>query len=1561
MNLNLHSSTLLTEFAREKSNELESLFSKVVSKMTPGVYDNTGTGSLCAAPITEATNKIDSQIDQHSSGMTNNAQEEAIGRTSVNVIKHLSTIVNQKNLNYKKYKNTELQKLWMPDSTSIECYECSVKFSTFKRKHHCRLCGQIFCTKCCNQVVPGKIINCTDDLKVCTYCSKVVLMYLNSSNTAEDLKSDLKAFQEDLSNKLLPIQMVQNDESGRLTNKKEITVGYREERIVSNQINILSSADRKAILQQSNSLRTLFEEMVDFLPNQNHGFELIAFLVTAQKTSNNRQAMAILGAMIEAGYLLPLDVASTNSESFVDFNENDKNEVALFDDNAVYVFAPNKEATASSAEITEVAETDVIGQTAEDRLLQPETKENTQKEITYNDQEKCFIFSTGATVLLEAFCQHEDSLVNQLLHLNNLDVSWSKILIPIAARVANTMNPHTLADSMDIRHNVCFKKLPGGDRKECAILEGVCFTKNVVHRQMLARINNPKVLLLECSIAFQRVESKFVSFDTLMLQEKDYLKKKVSKILTWGANIVLVHKNVAGIAQEMLRSNGITLITDVKLSTLERIARCLDCDLLTSIDSNVGQPKLGTCDNFDIQRYNTDEGSLKTLLCLKTLNNSRGCCILLRGGSRRELVILKKILAFLIFTRYNWRMEMAFLCDEYAVPPTLPDSTIKDGKHMDEKSDVLRTDDESIHSNIQVTSKELSQSEVHKKNFLNGLRRTILTISPFIKISSPDIESAKNKLYFSNLWNTPVAGITINRERKFRHTTKTLNCSHKLTTINILTGMDEKNIPSLIADYRAYGGKYPKHKSMHRVHKRITDIGDVPKSGKNYVYKEALDIFNHQQLSVLFYSFYYNPNLPSSYCAQPSLLNMQFYGQNDIMLGDFLERYCFRSSHLCKSCNLPMMDHIRRYAHLQGYVQVDLKEDKNKLDTSAIVLTSKCKLCQKQISSQLSRDTWRLSFAKYLELRFCGHTYTCRNFENGKACKHSLHKDYIHYFTYKGVLAIFTYYSVNVWDICFPEMTYKSFDLKSISVELKILTSKGYDGFAKIVDKICDLAIEPDIYEKFLRKVNFDKTNFQRDIDTVESLVRNNSSIENVEDALLLLKKTMLENLDDCAFQLNSLSSRTEIDDKDKKESDRKGSRVLMDTTWNECAAVADLSDRARVKSNCLFPIMIHEQDLSSYIAYALTSSNYQIALDQLNADKTTDLCSNPVKQPIECSDNNDETFSKIDSTESKRSQKLNCHVDIPCQDGDHNFSCKIYFAKEFSKLRSLLITDPLTGDLKKRQYCKCNRVHCDNAITRKFARSLLRSFPWDARGGKSGSKFSKTIDDRFILKEMSRTDVTIFENFAPYLFDYIHDCLKYNQPTLLAKIFGIFKVTVKTKESTSIEKTVLVMENLFCNKNISRKFDLKGSLRNRLVDPQNQSGEVVLLDENFLQMSWKNPLYVLSNTHTVLHECIERDSSFLEKNGVMDYSLLLGINDDQSSLFVGIIAQDEQIASRPAATAENLIDKFRHVKLDCLGIPTRERNIRFSFYPIYDDGYAMVSGYALHHSMVGYPQHKST
>ena len=40
--------------------------------------------------------------------------------------------------------------IWMPDSETDVCLKCSNKFSLLNRRHHCRACGLIFCSKCCN-------------------------------------------------------------------------------------------------------------------------------------------------------------------------------------------------------------------------------------------------------------------------------------------------------------------------------------------------------------------------------------------------------------------------------------------------------------------------------------------------------------------------------------------------------------------------------------------------------------------------------------------------------------------------------------------------------------------------------------------------------------------------------------------------------------------------------------------------------------------------------------------------------------------------------------------------------------------------------------------------------------------------------------------------------------------------------------------------------------------------------------------------------------------------------------------------------------------------------------------------------------------------------------------------------------------------------------------------------------------------------------------------------------------------------------------------------------------
>lgn len=61
------------------------------------------------------------------------------------------------------FQDSDLKQYWMPDSQCKECYDCNEKFTTFRRRHHCRLCGQIFCSRCCNQEIPGKFMGYTGE------------------------------------------------------------------------------------------------------------------------------------------------------------------------------------------------------------------------------------------------------------------------------------------------------------------------------------------------------------------------------------------------------------------------------------------------------------------------------------------------------------------------------------------------------------------------------------------------------------------------------------------------------------------------------------------------------------------------------------------------------------------------------------------------------------------------------------------------------------------------------------------------------------------------------------------------------------------------------------------------------------------------------------------------------------------------------------------------------------------------------------------------------------------------------------------------------------------------------------------------------------------------------------------------------------------------------------------------------------------------------------------------------------------------------------------------------
>ena len=37
---------------------------------------------------------------------------------------------------------------WVPDREAASCTKCGAKFTVLRRRHHCRLCGGIFCASC---------------------------------------------------------------------------------------------------------------------------------------------------------------------------------------------------------------------------------------------------------------------------------------------------------------------------------------------------------------------------------------------------------------------------------------------------------------------------------------------------------------------------------------------------------------------------------------------------------------------------------------------------------------------------------------------------------------------------------------------------------------------------------------------------------------------------------------------------------------------------------------------------------------------------------------------------------------------------------------------------------------------------------------------------------------------------------------------------------------------------------------------------------------------------------------------------------------------------------------------------------------------------------------------------------------------------------------------------------------------------------------------------------------------------------------------------------------------
>lgn len=157
-------------------------------------------------------------------------------------------------------------------------------------------------------------------------------------------------------------------------------------------------------------------------------------------------------------------------------------------------------------------------------------------------------------------------------------------------------------------------------------------------------------------------------------------------------------------------------------------------------------------------------------------------------------------------------------------------------------------------------------------------------------------------------------------------------------------------------------------------------------------------------------------------------------------------------------------------------------------------------------------------------------------------------------------------------------------------------------------------------------------------------------------------------------------------------------------------------------------------------------------------------------------------------------------------------------------------------------------------------------------------------------MQSLSPIETSAFLRFAPAYFMIMAEALFHDLPSVIAKMLGFFQIYIKNPMTgAEIKLDLLVMENLFYDRSPSRIFDLKGSMRNRKIQSTGEQNEV-LLDENMVEYIYESPLFAREHSKKLLRASVWNDTLFLARQNVMDYSLMVAVDESKKELVVGII-----------------------------------------------------------------------
>ncbi|KAL5995796.1 hypothetical protein ACLOJK_025866 [Asimina triloba] len=556
---------------------------------------------------------------------------------------------------------------WMPDHSCRVCYDCDSQFTIFNRRHHCRLCGRVFCAKCTSNSVPAPCYENKgsqeelEKVRVCNFCFKQREKEIAAVNNGSGLSP---------SSSMLSLSSIKsagaNDSSNALGSLilygPYLTGQYQKARSTPDVSPPItgSGLDKPDMLvsgantDSGTNISAPSSNQFGFCINR--GYDDDDGYSAYHSDSETRQFHQ------SADYYGPVEFGDTDNSYGSDKDHHSQDNFIGNDLSSPRPDSTDSQASLTAEKLAEEVEghdnsedcdvtSSIYGAESTDAdpvdfenngllWLPPEPEdEEDEREADLSDDEEDFAgdwknlhhsssFGSGEyrsrdrsseehrKAMNNVVGGHFRALVAQLLQVENLlegeeddEESWLDIITSLSWEAATLLKPDTSkGGGMDPGGYVKVKCLACGRRSESMVVKGIVCKKNIAHRRMKSKLKGPRFLILGGALEYQRVTNLLSSFDTLLQQEMDHLKMAVAKIDAQEPDVLLVEKSVSRHAQECLLAKDISLVLNVKRPLLERIARCTGAQIVPSIDQMSSQ-KLGSCELFHVDKFLEEHGS----------------------------------------------------------------------------------------------------------------------------------------------------------------------------------------------------------------------------------------------------------------------------------------------------------------------------------------------------------------------------------------------------------------------------------------------------------------------------------------------------------------------------------------------------------------------------------------------------------------------------------------------------------------------------------------------------------------------------------------------------------------------------------------------------------------------------------------------------------------------------------------------------------------------------------------------------------------------------------------